>query len=223
MQCPSDPGTGISRAHSSGTFFHWGRPRTASAACALTLVASADSSPNTESTSPSSSSARSTSRSASSKGAIAFAILAYEFVRGRPGNLPRALETEKLERLTEQIAESFGTRPLTYLAGRYGFGANTAAILEELGYEVDISPAVPINFSDDGGPDYSGYSSHPYWFGSERTLNAANPKTGLAVNGVFDTTTGKVFARIPVGAEDHGLTYFPNVGAHSLGHNGVYR
>ena len=40
---------------------------------------------------------------------------------------------------------------------------------------------------------------------------------------VFDTTTGKVVARIPVGAEDHGLTYFPNVGAHSLGHNGVYR
>jgi hypothetical protein len=26
-----------------------------------------------------------------------------------------------------------------------------------------------------------------------------------------------------VGAEDHGLTYFPNVGLHSLGHNGVYR
>lgn len=40
---------------------------------------------------------------------------------------------------------------------------------------------------------------------------------------VFDTRTGEVIAKIPVGAEDHGLTYFPNVGAHSLGHNGVYR
>ena len=40
---------------------------------------------------------------------------------------------------------------------------------------------------------------------------------------VFDTTTGTLLARIPVGAEDHGLTYFPNVGLHSLGHNGVYR
>jgi YVTN family beta-propeller protein len=40
---------------------------------------------------------------------------------------------------------------------------------------------------------------------------------------VFDTTSGKVVARIRVGAEDHGLTYFPNVGLHSLGHNGVYR
>ena len=40
---------------------------------------------------------------------------------------------------------------------------------------------------------------------------------------VFDTTTGSVLARIRVGAEDHGLTYFPNAGLHSLGHNGVYR
>ena len=40
---------------------------------------------------------------------------------------------------------------------------------------------------------------------------------------VFDTTSGQVIARIPVGAEDHGLTYFPNVGLHCIGHNGVYR
>ena len=40
---------------------------------------------------------------------------------------------------------------------------------------------------------------------------------------VMSTVTGKLVARIPVGSEDHGLTYFPNVGLHSLGHNGVYR
>jgi YVTN family beta-propeller protein len=40
---------------------------------------------------------------------------------------------------------------------------------------------------------------------------------------VFDTTTGDTLAKIAVGSEDHGLTYFPNVGQHSLGHNGVYR
>jgi hypothetical protein len=87
-----------------------------------------------------------------------------------PCNLPRALEAEKLQRLTEQIEASFGSRPLTYLAGRYGFGAHTGPILEELGYEVDISPAVPIDFSGDGGPDYSSYTSHPYWFGERRKL-----------------------------------------------------
>jgi YVTN family beta-propeller protein len=40
---------------------------------------------------------------------------------------------------------------------------------------------------------------------------------------VFNTRTGAILARIPVGSEDHGLTYFPNVGKFSIGHNGVYR
>jgi YVTN family beta-propeller protein len=40
---------------------------------------------------------------------------------------------------------------------------------------------------------------------------------------VLNTSTGQLIAKIPVGSEDHGLTYFPNVGLHSLGHNGVYR
>ena len=40
---------------------------------------------------------------------------------------------------------------------------------------------------------------------------------------VIDTRTGNLLAKIPVGTEDHGLTYFPNVGRFSIGHNGVYR
>ena len=40
---------------------------------------------------------------------------------------------------------------------------------------------------------------------------------------VMNTTNGQLLAEIRVGSEDHGLTYFPNVGLHSLGHNGVYR
>lgn len=118
-----------------------------------------------------------------------------------PGNLPRALEAEKLELLTERITASFGARPLTYLAGRYGFGTNTAAILEGLGYEVDISPAVPIDFSADGGPDYSHYSSHPYWFGSGRKLLGL-PGTGgyvgwLREGGtrIYKTVTSPVMKR----------------------------
>ncbi len=87
-----------------------------------------------------------------------------------PGNLPRALEHEKLRVLTDRIAAAFGARPLTYLAGRYGFGPNTGEILESLGYEVDISAAASIDYSADGGPDYSGYTSDPYWFGRSRRL-----------------------------------------------------
>ncbi len=87
-----------------------------------------------------------------------------------PGNLPRDLEFEKLRVLTETIAANFGRRPQTYLAGRYGNGRNSAAILEELGYAVDISVAPPIDYSGDGGPDYSGFSAAPFWFGRERRL-----------------------------------------------------
>ena len=40
---------------------------------------------------------------------------------------------------------------------------------------------------------------------------------------VVDTETGNVIKTIHAGAGAHGLTYFPNAGAHSTGHNGVYR
>ena len=40
---------------------------------------------------------------------------------------------------------------------------------------------------------------------------------------VVSTTTGRRIHTIPVGASPHGLTYFPQPGRYSLGHNGVYR
>jgi len=40
---------------------------------------------------------------------------------------------------------------------------------------------------------------------------------------VIETTTGRVLDRIEVGESPHGLTYFPQPGLISLGHNGVYR
>jgi YVTN family beta-propeller protein len=40
---------------------------------------------------------------------------------------------------------------------------------------------------------------------------------------VIDTSTGEVIERIPTGEAPHGLTYFPQPGRFSIGHNGVYR
>lgn len=40
---------------------------------------------------------------------------------------------------------------------------------------------------------------------------------------VFDTSDGHLLARIPVGANPHGLAFFPQPGRHSLGHTGDYR
>jgi YVTN family beta-propeller protein len=40
---------------------------------------------------------------------------------------------------------------------------------------------------------------------------------------VFDTSDGHLLARIPVGANPHGLAFFPQPGRYSLGHTGNYR
>lgn len=97
-----------------------------------------------------------------------------------PGNLPEALEREKLSELVSAIETNLGERPRVYKAGRYGFGAHTAAILEELDFEVDLSPCPPFDFRPDGGPCYSGMSAEPYWFGSRGQLLGV-PTTGAYV------------------------------------------
>jgi hypothetical protein len=87
-----------------------------------------------------------------------------------PGNLPRDLERAKLKRLTDLIGERFGKRPTVYRAGRYGAGPNTAAILEELGYEIDSSVLARSDLRTEEGPDFSAIGLDPYWFGEKRRL-----------------------------------------------------
>jgi len=97
-----------------------------------------------------------------------------------PGNLPRALEREKLVRLSDAIEHSFGIRTRIYKSGRHGFGANTASILTELGFEIDLSPAPPFDYGEDGGPDWSRAPVDPHWIGDEgRVLSI--PNTGAFV------------------------------------------
>jgi hypothetical protein len=40
---------------------------------------------------------------------------------------------------------------------------------------------------------------------------------------VFNTTTGALLAKIPVGIEPHGLAVWPLPGRYSLGHTGILR
>lgn len=94
-----------------------------------------------------------------------------------PGNLPADLEHEKLQHLTDRIVTAFGQRPRIYKAGRYGIGPRTAATLQALGYEIDLSVAPPMDLSGDGGPDYSAFDSRPFWFGAGRELIGI-PNTG---------------------------------------------
>ena len=97
-----------------------------------------------------------------------------------PGNLSRELEAAKLAALSRQIERALGVRPTVYKAGRYGKGPNTEAILEEQGFEVDISPAPAMDFRADGGPDYARHSPRPFLFGQRRRLLCL-PNTGAFV------------------------------------------
>ncbi len=86
------------------------------------------------------------------------------------GNLPPSLEAAKLRILGDLIGERFGSRPVIYKAGRYGIGSNTAGILEAQGYEVDLSVCPCMDYSPEGGPDFTKYQALPYWFGENDRL-----------------------------------------------------
>lgn len=87
-----------------------------------------------------------------------------------PGNLPVALEREKLAHLTRVITENIGARPRIYKAGRYGVGPATAHILAELDYEIDVSVLPGTDLSNKFGPDFSHCGARPYWFGAAPAL-----------------------------------------------------
>lgn len=97
-----------------------------------------------------------------------------------PGNLPADIERQKLQTLTDRIRETFGILPRIYKAGRYGLGPNTGRIITELGYEIDLSVAPPLDFSHEGGPDFSAFDFRPFWFDSDRRLLAI-PSSGAFV------------------------------------------
>lgn len=87
-----------------------------------------------------------------------------------PGNLPKHLEAEKLRILSVSIGDRFGVRPTIYKAGRYGLGAHTAQVLLEQQYEVDLSVCPFMDYSSEGGPDFSSNSFKPYWIRKGRLL-----------------------------------------------------
>jgi len=97
-----------------------------------------------------------------------------------PGNLARELERAKLASLVATIEQNLHVRPATYKAGRYGFGANTAATLVEFGFRCDLSFCPAFDLSADGGPDYSNFSSEPAWIDANARLLSL-PTTGAFV------------------------------------------
>jgi hypothetical protein len=81
------------------------------------------------------------------------------------GNLPLALQRAKLAVLTDAIEAAFGERPIVYRAGRYGVGGQSAALLQDAGYKIDVSVRALFDYRGEGGPDFSRVRPQPYWAG----------------------------------------------------------
>lgn len=77
-------------------------------------------------------------------------------------NLPVSLQRAKIAALVETIGTQFGRAPQAFKAGRYGLSADTAGVLDELGFEVDNSVCPRHDFGDIGGPSYAGFDSTPF-------------------------------------------------------------
>jgi len=76
-----------------------------------------------------------------------------------PHTLPFNLEKQKLKNLTSLLKEKFNINPLSYRAGRYGIDRESLEILKELGYKIDTSITPFLDWSSDGGCDFSFISS----------------------------------------------------------------
>lgn len=86
------------------------------------------------------------------------------------GNLPFALEREKLLALRDLIESTYGVAPLSYRAGRYGLGPRTHEILQEAGVAIDTSVRANFDYRAGAGPDYTAHPLEPYWADPAQTV-----------------------------------------------------
>lgn len=78
-------------------------------------------------------------------------------------NLPPELQRSKLTALVDAIRRNLDVTARVFKAGRYGLGRDTVAILKDLGFTVDMSVCPRFDFSDQDGPDFSGFDALPFF------------------------------------------------------------
>ena len=90
-------------------------------------------------------------------------------------------EFKKLANLTEVIETSFGKRPVSYRAGRYGFDEESLEYLERLGYLVDASITPSINWERDGGPNFIDFTQTQPYFLDPKNIKESGQSSVLEV------------------------------------------
>src|SRR5689334_23202693 len=73
---------------------------------------------------------------------------------GYAANLPLGQFEAQLAALTGAITDAFGTAPVSYRSGRFGFSAAHVAALEKCGYEVESSVTPLFYEGHKNGPDF---------------------------------------------------------------------
>ena len=96
-------------------------------------------------------------------------------------NLPADIQHEKLEQLTDQIEDSFGSRPLSFRAGRYGIGATAMRSLRKLGYRVDSSVLPRVDYRSQNGPDFRAATCRPYFPSDSDILSSSSDESLLEI------------------------------------------
>jgi hypothetical protein len=84
-------------------------------------------------------------------------------------NLPEGLQYRKISCLHEIIYKNFNIAPVSFRAGRWGFGSHTAKALYSLGYKVDSSLTPTVDWSVYNGPDFSDFDPEPFFFNAENS------------------------------------------------------
>lgn len=79
-------------------------------------------------------------------------------------NLPESLAYKKLVALHQAIGTAFGISPVSFRAGRWGFGPSVARCIDKLGYRVDTSVTAYTDWTIYHGPDFSACGPEPYRF-----------------------------------------------------------
>ena len=94
-------------------------------------------------------------------------------------NLGLELEREKIANLKTAIRDH-RRRRCSGLQGRsLRVRSKTAGILEELDFDIDVSVNPNMDFTDDGGPSFEGFSVEPAHFGQTRRLLELPCTTGF--------------------------------------------
>jgi len=110
--------------------------------------------------------------------------------------LAPAVERAKVEALTSLFVHTFGTRPRSFRAGRFGIGGASLGILADLGYAVDssVTPFIDWSGAGPGAPDFRQAPFIPY----HPNLNAPTTAGNGTVWEIPVTIRPRLAQRLPI-------------------------